>query len=204
MTTFYLIRHAERTGDQGMITGRREGFHLSTRGKTQAERLARMLGREPIAHIFASPLERTRETAAPLARELGLVVQNLPAIGEVDAGAWTGKSFRELDASDVRWRRFNRLRATTPIPGGETALAIQARFVGEMLQLQERFPEDGVALVSHADPIRIALACVLGAPLDFFDRIEIDLASVSVVAMDEAGAKVLRMNVTAPAAREAP
>jgi len=201
VTTFYLIRHAERTGDQGALAGRLPGFRLSTPGQAQAERLARFLAHEPIAHVFASPLERTRETAAPLARALGLVVQDLAGIGEVDAGEWTGKAFRELDAGDARWRKFNALRATTPIPGGESAVAVQARFVGEMMRLREKFPEDGIALVSHADPIKIALATVLGAPLDFYDRIEVGVASASVVEWGDWGAKVMRMNVTVPEER---
>jgi broad specificity phosphatase PhoE len=170
------------------------GLRLTTKGKAQADRLARWLAKEPITHVFSSPLERTKETATPLARQLGLVVECSAAIGEVDSGEWTGKLFRELDASDVRWRRFNRLRSLTPIPGGETAAAIQARFVGEILRLQEVFPADGIALVSHADPIKIALACFLGAPLDFYDRIEIALGSVSVVAIDYDSVKVLRLN----------
>lgn len=201
MSTFYLIRHAERSGDQTMLAGRMPGFRLSSTGQAQAERLARFLARERIAHVFASPLERARETAAPLARALGLVVQELPGIGELDAGEWTGKTFRELDAGDARWRRFNRLRATTPIPGGETAIGIQARFVGEMMRLREMLPEEGIALVSHADPIKIALATVLGAPLDFYDRLEVGLASVSVLEWTDGGAKVLRMNVAAPEER---
>ena len=201
MTTFYLIRHAERSGDQGLLAGRLPGFRLSSTGQAQAERLARYLGREPIAHVFASPLERTRETAAPLARALGLVVQELAGIGEVDAGEWTGKTFRELDASDARWRRFNTLRATTPIPGGESALAVQGRFVAEMIRLRAKFPEEGIALVSHADPIKVALATVLGAPLDMYDRLEVGLASVSVVEWSDWGAKVTRMNITAPEER---
>lgn len=184
-----------------MLAGRRPGFRLSTTGQAQAERLARFLAREPIAHVFASPLERTRETAAPLARALGLVVQDLASIGEVDAGEWAGKTFRELEAGDPRWRRFNALRATTPIPGGESAVAVQARFLAEMMRLRERFPEEGIALVSHADPIKIALATVLGAPLDLYDRIEVGLASVSVVEWGEWGAKVMRMNVAAPEER---
>jgi probable phosphoglycerate mutase len=196
VTTFYLIRHAERTGDQGSLTGRGAGFHLSATGRVQAERLARHLAHEPIGHVFSSPLERTRETAEPLAKHHRLRVELCPAIGEIDAGAWTGRTFRELDASDPHWQQFNRFRGGTRIPRGEAMVDVQARFVGEMLRLRAAFPGEGVALVSHADPIKIAIASFIGSPLDFHDRIEIGLGSVSVLALSEWGAKLLRLNDT--------
>ena len=194
MTTFYLIRHAQRSGDQEMLAGNIGGLHLTTTGRAQAGRLARHLARDPIAHIFSSPLERAQETATPLARQFGLTIQVDAAIGEINTGEWTGRTFRELDASDVQWRAFNRFRGTTRIPGGETMAEVQARFVGEMMRLRDTFPEAGIALVSHADPIKVALACLLGAPLDFYDRLEIGLASVSVVELDQEVVKVLRLN----------
>lgn len=196
MTTFYLIRHAERAGDQETLVGRKAGFPLSAHGRDQAARLGRHLGQEPIAHVFSSPVERARETAEAVARALGLIVGILPGLHEIDAGTWSGKTFRELDAGDARWRRFNRLRSLTRIPGGEAMVDVQARFVGEMLRLHEQFPDEGIALVSHADPIKIALAAFLGAPLDFYDRLEIGLASFSVVSLDDGGPKVLRLNAT--------
>lgn len=198
MTTFYLIRHAEREGDQAMLAGRMPGLHLTAHGRVQAARLARHLAREPIEHILSSPLERTRETAEPLAAARGVNVGISDAIGEIEAGRWTGRMFPELDASDEEWRRFNRFRSGTRIPGGESAIAVQHRFVGEMLRVRNQHPNTGVALVSHADPIKIALACLLGAPLDFYDRLEIGLASVSVVTVDDWGAKVLRLNDRVP------
>jgi broad specificity phosphatase PhoE len=196
VTTFYLIRHAERLGDQAMLVGRSGGLHLSSPGKIQAERLANHLAREPISHVLSSPVERARETAAPLARRLGVTVDIAPALTEINSGAWTGRTFPELDATDAQWRRFNQLRSLTRIPSGETMVEVQARFVSEMLRLQEEFPHAGIALVSHSDPIKIALACFLGAPLDFYDRLEIGLGSVSVVTLGPGGAKVMRLNDT--------
>jgi probable phosphoglycerate mutase len=196
VTTFYLIRHAQRAGDETMLAGRAAGLHLTSTGRAQAEQLARYLAREPIAHVLSSPIERARETAEPLARARGLVVDISPAITEIHAGAWTGRTFRELDAGDSQWRRFNRLRSLTRIPGGEAMADVQARFVGEMLRLCDAFPDEAIALVSHADPIKVALACFLGAPLDFYHRLQIDLASVSVVAFDDCGVSVRRLNET--------
>jgi probable phosphoglycerate mutase len=166
---------------------------LTPNGRGQAERLARHLASEPIQHLLSSPIDRARETAAPLAQERHLTVEITEAVTEIDAGAWTGKTFAELDQTD-RWRQFNRLRGATLIPGGESMVQVQERFVGEMIRLRDMFPNGAVAIVSHADPIKVALACFLGAPLDFYDRLEISLGSVSVMTLDSWGAKVLRLN----------
>jgi broad specificity phosphatase PhoE len=194
VTTFYLIRHAERAGDQQMLTGRMADVHLSPGGRDHAERIALHLTAVPIQHVYSSPLERARETAEPLARAKAVTIEISAAIGEIDSGAWTGRTFPDLDANEERWRRFNHFRSGTRIPQGEAMVEVQSRFVGEMLRLRESFPDAHLALVSHADPIKIALACCLGAPIDFYDRIEIGLGSVSVVELGDWGAKVLRVN----------
>jgi probable phosphoglycerate mutase len=139
-------------------------------------------------------MERARETAAPLAQTVWSDLGVCAAINEIDSGAWTGRTFSDLDANEEQWRRFNRFRSATPIPGGEWMVEVQARFVGEMLRLHERFPDERIALVSHAGPIKLALAYFLGVPVDFYDRIEVGLASVSVVALAPWGAKILRLN----------
>lgn len=193
MTTFYLIRHAERSGDQTLLAGRIEGLHLTTVGREQARRLARHLATEPIHHVFSSPVDRAQETAAFVAEPHHVTVALSTAITEIDSGAWTGSTFGQLDQVQT-WRRFNRFRGTTRIPNGETMVEVQARFVGEMLRLRDTFPDDTIALVSHADPIKIALAHFLGVSIDLYDRFEIGLASVSVMTLGDGDAKVLRLN----------
>jgi broad specificity phosphatase PhoE len=194
MTTFYLIRHAERIGDQQQLVARTEGVRLTPAGEAHAAHLARHLADAPIRQVFSSPLERTRATAAPLAKAKGVAVELSSAIGEIDAGEFTGRTFPDLDANEERWRQFNHFRSGTRLPGGETSLEVQSRFVGEMLRLRATFPDDAIAMFSHADPIKIAVAYFLGTPLDLYDRLEIDLGSVSIVAMHDWGAKILRLN----------
>jgi broad specificity phosphatase PhoE len=195
MTTFYLIRHAEREGMDRMV-GCLEGVPLTAHGRVQAEALARHLASEPIRRIFSSPLERAQQSAEPLARAKKLLVEVSPAFTEFDAGEWAGRMFEDLDAREEGWRQFNHFRSGIRLPAGETAIDVQRRFVGEMLRLRDAFPDTAIALVSHADPIKIALAWVLGAPLDFFHRIEISCASATVLQLGRWGAKVLRMNDT--------
>ncbi len=195
MTNFFLIRHGE-TGVIGKaIVGRSPGFHLTPEGHTQAASMAESLAREKIDLICSSPMERTRETAEPLARRLNRTIEIAQELNEVEFGDWTGGTLDRLE-TQPRWRRFNAYRSGTRPPGGESMLEVQLRIVGLMQRLCEEHPDRGVALVSHGDVIRAALMHFLGMPIDLFLRLEVSPASVSNVAVTEWGPKVLYINRT--------
>jgi broad specificity phosphatase PhoE len=124
-----------------------------------------------------------------------LNVQPCEAANEIDFGEWTGKSFEELEPLPA-WRRFNRLRSIARIPGGESMPEAQIRMVSELECMRRRHPGQHVALFSHGDPIKAAIAHCAGIPLDLFHRIDIAPASVSVVSLDESGPRILRVNDT--------
>lgn len=193
MTTFYLVRHAEKDSDERVISGRRAGIRLTPLGRAQADRIARRLRWERIDAIYSSPLERAQDTASPLAQLTSHYVRVSAALDEVDFGVWTGKTHEEV-AAEPEWQRMTRFRAGALIPGGETYLDVQARFVNEMLRLRRQYSDQSVALFSHADPIRAALAYFAGAPPDPFDRFEVGVASISVVTIDDYRAQVVRVN----------
>jgi probable phosphomutase (TIGR03848 family) len=195
MTTFLLIRHAAHGLLNRAIAGRMAGVHLNAEGQAQAVRLAERHARLPIRAIFCSPVERARETALPLAQRLGLELRITETITEIDFGDWSGRTFPEL-REIPRWQRFNSYRSGTRIPNGELMLEAQARMVGQMERLREEYPNDHLALISHGDVIKSAVAYYLGAPLDLFQRIEISPASVSVIELQEYGPRVLRVNDT--------
>lgn len=180
MTSLLLIRHATNAVVGRAIAGRAPGVTLSDEGREQVERLVTHLSSPALDCVATSPLERAVETATPLASAHGLVPEVVPALIELDFGEWTGKTLDEL-APDPLWRRFNTMRGTTRIPGGELALEVQARAVGALESLCARFPEGRVAVVTHADVIRSVVAHYLGIPLDLALRIEIDTASVTVL-----------------------
>ena len=196
MTTFYLIRHALNDYVGKAIAGWLPGVHLNTEGRAQAARLAQKLASAGFTHIYSSPLDRALETAASLAQATGLSVQTREELGEVRSGHWTGKTFAELDA-DPAWRTYNQFRSGTRVPGGELMIEVQTRMVAEMIRLREVHPSGKLAIVSHADPIRTALVFFLGMPIDFYQRVEIEPASFSILALEEWGPVISRINVPA-------
>jgi broad specificity phosphatase PhoE len=197
VTTFFLIRHGEKDADDQRLSGRLPGIHLTARGRRQAQALARELADAPIRRVYCSPLERARETAAPIAEARRLGVEICDELHELNCGAWTGRGFAEL-ASDPRWTQYNQFRSASRIPGGDTALEVQARVVGQLLRWRAMFPREGVAVVSHGDPIRFAVAYFLGMPLDFYLRLEIGVGSVTELTLDDHQPTVRRLNHLPP------
>jgi probable phosphoglycerate mutase len=195
LATFLLIRHAAHALGGDRIAGRTPGVPLSPDGRRQAAELSERLAALPVQALYCSPIQRARETAAPLAARWRLPVQVREEISELDFGEWSGQPLDELRPQE-RWQRFNRFRSGTRAPGGELMLETQARIVTFMQALRDEHPDQFVALVSHGDVIKSAVAYYLGVPLDLFQRLEIGLASVSVVHIGDYGPWVLCVNET--------
>jgi probable phosphoglycerate mutase len=191
----YLIRHGSTDAVGKMMSGWLPGVHLNSVGLTQADKLAARILHAGIAAIYSSPLERALETAAPLARNLGLEIVTHPALGEVHAGELTGQSFADLDTTR-EWQLFNSFRSSTRLPGGELMLEVQARVISQITELCRQHPEDAIAMVSHGDVIRAAVCHYLGIPLDFMQRFEISPGSVTILRVSAENAVVLRLNDT--------
>lgn len=96
------------------IAGRQPGVSLNERGRREAVALADVAGAETIQQIFNSPLERCRETAEPLARKLGWIVQVTNELNEVNFGQWTGRTFAEWDRTES-WKQWNAFRSGTRV-----------------------------------------------------------------------------------------
>jgi broad specificity phosphatase PhoE len=178
--TVFLIRHGTTPRVGKGLTGWLPGHSLDENGRKQADDLASRLAKAPLSAIYSSPLERAAETAAPLARRLGLKVRTREDFGEVRFGEWQGKDFSEIER-DSRWNLFNSYRSFTRAPGGELMLETQARMVRGLLDVVENHANETIAVFSHADAIKSALMHFLGIPLDFHIRLEILPASVSVL-----------------------
>ncbi len=193
-TLVLLVRHGVTPTTGRLLPGRRRGLHLSDAGRRQAEALATRLATVPrIAAIYSSPLERARETVAPLARARGLAVRVEPGLLECDVGEWTGLSLRR--ASKRReWTVVQRHPSGFRFPGGESFLEIQARMSATVERLVARHPGGTIVVASHADPIKTLVAHALGTPLDLFQRIMIAPASITAVAWRPEGVSVLTVN----------
>jgi probable phosphoglycerate mutase len=192
-TTVLLIRHGHTEAIGRQLVGRLPGFHLTDEGRAQAARLVETLRPQGIARIFASPLERTMETAEPLATARAQAVIPDDGLIEVEFGAWTGLTFDELSRSP-EWKRFTMNRSTATVPGGEGAHAVQARIVAAIERLAAPHRGETIAAVSHADVIRAAVVHYLGAPLAVAHRLEIALASVTGIVVGGAEPQVLFVN----------
>jgi broad specificity phosphatase PhoE len=192
-TTFFLVRHATHGSVGRILVGRMPGVRLDTDGAGQAGRLAARLVREHIDMIQSSPRERARETAAPIGHRCGVRVKVEAALDEIDFGDWTGRPIAALDG-DPRWERWNARRSEGRPPCGESMRELQARVIGHLEAIRSAMPNARVVMVSHAEPIRAAILCCLGIPLDDFGRVDIAPASITTIAFGERGRDVMALN----------
>lgn len=195
MPIFLLIRHGETDYNKKMhIAGRLPGVHLNKKGQQQAQSIAEKLADLPVKAIYSSPLERTIETAEPLARALKLEIIPIPGLLETDCGEWQGQSVKKLRRLKA-WQSVQQRPALFHFPGGEWIGECQHRMVEvvETLRL-EHSPQDLLVCFSHADPIKQVLAYYLGLPLDNFQRLSIDTASISALQVNDGGSRLIMMN----------
>lgn len=182
MTEILLVRHAENEWVRaGKLAGWTPGVHLNAHGQLQAVALAERLAGMSLAAIYASPLERTMETAEAIAaRFSGMVVQPLEAVGEVRFGVWQGQSLRKLRRERL-WTVVQVYPSRAVFPAGESFRQAQLRAVDALEGLAVKHRQQRVVVVSHSDVIKLILAHYLGMHLDHFQRIEVSPASLSVL-----------------------
>jgi len=196
-TTVLLVRHGA-TATTGMILpGRAPGLHLSERGQAQAEAVAtrlKELKKKPVA-LYASPLERIKETASPIATALGLKTQTVRGLLECDFGTWTGKRLAVL-AKRPEWRQVQHSPSTFRFPEGESFSEMQLRIWSTLATLAATHRNRTIVVVSHADPIKAAVTFAQGVPLDLFQRTVISPCSISVLAFTSGTPVVLSVNNT--------
>jgi len=191
----YLIRHG-CTDLTGMaLIGRTAGIHLNDLGREQAQDLRTRLSGIPFSAIYSSPLERTMETAQPLASALGIGIRVREEISEIDFGTWTGRRFAEL-GNDPAWVFYNKFRSVAQIPEGEDFLSVQSRMVRCLESIRQEYPDGHIAAFSHADPIKTVIAHYTGFHIDAYSRFEIFTGSVSVVRIDAGGPSLVTLNHT--------
>jgi probable phosphomutase (TIGR03848 family) len=195
-TIILLVRHGLTPTTGKLLPGRAAGLHLSDKGLAQAKRAAERIAQlEKVDAIYASPLERARETAAPIAAARKLKVQIDKGLLECDFGDWTGAQLKALMKLPA-WNTVQRAPSTFTFPGGESFTAMQNRIVGTIDRLRAAHVGGVVVCVSHADPIKAAVAHALGTHIDLFQRIVISTCSVTAIAYGMGAPAVLTVNST--------
>jgi probable phosphomutase (TIGR03848 family) len=198
VATIVLVRHATTAATGKRLGGWTPGVHLDESGITQAERTAERLAGLKVAAVYASPLERTRETARIVARPHGLRIRTRRGIGEVDYGEWTDEPLGRLRRRKL-WATIQTTPSRVTFPGGESIRAAQSRAVETIESLAAEHGDEVVVVVSHADVIKAVVAHYLGMPLDTFQRLVIAPASVTILALPDGGPPaLLRCNDAPP------
>lgn len=204
-TTVLLVRHGSTPTTGNVLPGRAPGLHLGDLGRAQAEVVAdRIATLSSVEAVYASPLERARETAAPIAKACGLRVRREQGLVECDFGDWTGRQIATL-ARRNDWQTVQRSPSTFTFPGGESFAGMQLRMTEAITRLCAAHPGGLIVAVSHADTIKAAAAAALGTPLDLFQRIVISPCSITAISYSPTGPTVLTVNSTgADLARSVP
>ena len=197
MTRLLLIRHGHNDWADKKLAGRLPGIHLNEHGLQQAKELVERLAPLKISAIYASPLERTVETAQPLAKARGLRVFRMSGLIEVDYGEWAGKSLKVL-TQKKEWRIIQVAPSAFRFPDGESLREVQHRAVATIEKIALAHPKETVALFSHGDVIKSIVAHFSGIALDNFQRIGVSPASISVIELGPFGARINRLNDTGP------
>ena len=195
-TLILMVRHGQTPTTGKVLPGRAAGLHLAEAGVQQAHAVAERIAELPrVDAIYASPLERARETAAPIGKALQQRVKINKGLLECDFGDWTGEQLSTL-MKKPEWSTVQRAPSSFRFPNGESFTEMQTRMVTTLDNIRQEHPGGVVVCVSHADPIKAAVAHAMGTHLDLFQRIVIGTCSVSAVAYSSHGPIVLTVNST--------
>jgi probable phosphomutase (TIGR03848 family) len=201
-TLILMVRHGQTPTTGTSLPGRAPGLHLADKGHEQAEAVAtRIAALDRVDAIYASPLERARETAAPIGKARGLKVGIDKGLLECDFGDWTGGLLKDL-MKLPEWQTVQKFPSGFRFPNGESFTEMQSRIVSTLDRLRTVHPGGVIVVVSHADPIKAAVAQAMGTHLDLFQRIVISTCSVSAVAYGTTGPVVLTVNSTGGSLQE--
>ena len=195
-TLVLFVRHGTTPTTGAVLPGRAKGLHLAERGVEQATAVASRIGAlNKVSAVYASPLERTRETAAPIARATGNRVRTDRSLLECDFGSWTGAKLSDL-RKRKEWVTVQQAPSRFRFPGGESFPEMQVRIASGVDRLVANHPGQTIVAVSHADPIKAVAAQALGTPLDLFQRIVVSPCSVTAILYGSGAPVVLAVNST--------
>jgi len=197
MTRLYLIRHGRSTANaQGLLSGRLPGIDLDEHGIAQAKALAKQFGATDLKAIVSSPVSRCQQTANFLSEEKSMGIVSDERFTEMDFGLWQGRFLADL-AKEQMWTAVQREPSSVRFPEGETFQEVANRSTEGIRHWNDLLGVGSYAVFTHADVIKVAVAQVLGLPLDNFQRISVDPCSITIVdyADDKATLRALNVRV---------
>jgi broad specificity phosphatase PhoE len=196
-TVVHLVRHGEVHNPGGVLYGRLPDYHLSAVGQAMAERIGRVLSARDVTLVVSSPLERAQETAAPLARALGLPVQTDPRL--IEAGnVFEGKTFGVGDGSLRRPEYWIYLRNPLRPSWGEPYRQIAERVLAAAASARDAARGHEAVCVSHQLPVWMARSALEGRRL-FHDPRKRLCALASVTSITYDGNEPVAIGYTEPA-----
>lgn len=195
--TFYIVRHGQTNWN---ILGRTQGHgnsDLTKKGLEQAKELADAIVDYPIDYIYSSDLGRAVQTAQIIANKLNLDVKKTSALREMGFGIWEGLLIEEikrdhLDTYNI-WRNEPHL---VNIEGGENLHIIKERTDKFIEELNKKYDNKHILLVSHSVTVRAMLLSFLGSSMQNIYRIKQDNTALNIVECRDYGPVVIKMNDT--------
>jgi broad specificity phosphatase PhoE len=196
-TRIYLVRHgATPLTAENRFSGA-VGVDLSDEGRAQVDRLSARLADDPIAAVYCSPLSRTVETAAILARPHGLVPVPEDGLREISHGRWEGLTRAEVEERfGEEYAAWEADPFTFAPVGGESGLAVLARALPAVRRIATAHEGDTTLVVSHKATLRLLLCALLGIdPRGYRDRLDQSPACLNVVDLkDPVRARLMLFN----------
>lgn len=188
-----LVRHAHSTANlRGVLAGRDNRVTLSPRGKHESVDLAKALEKFEFDGLYSSPLRRCKETLVPYLQGKSQQLHLVDGLLEMEYGLWSGKALATL-ARNPMWKTIQSRPSTVRFPEGESFAEMSLRANQAVLELAKIHKR--ILIMSHGDVIKSIVAFHLGLPLDQFQRISVDPASITRIMIPQS--QVIQVNSTA-------
>ena len=202
VTRFILVRHGQTAMSVAKQYSGYADPELTEFGRKQALAAAQALVDTPVDAIVCSPLKRCQQTAQAIARSVrpagadkdALEVETVEGLIEVDFGLWEGKTFAEAHAADGELHGQWLEDASVACPGGESLQQVHRRVRKTRQELQEKYAGKTVVVVSHVNPIKSFIRQSLDAGPVTFNRLFLDLASISIAEFWDGGSMLRGFN----------
>ena len=202
VTRFILVRHGQTAMSVAKQYSGYADPELTEFGRKQALAAAQALADTPVDAIVCSPLKRCQQTAQAIARSVrpagadkdALEVETVEGLIEVDFGLWEGKTFAEAHAADGELHGQWLEDASVACPGGESLQQVHRRVRKTRQELQEKYAGKTVVVVSHVNPIKSFIRQSLDAGPVTFNRLFLDLASISIAEFWDGGSMLRGFN----------